>query len=189
MGLGQYNSLGEYCGLSTASSMFLISIHLVRQGCKGTCLTIRMCILHVSALRLGVISKTDSYLEVVSEVGQTPRGRVHRRLLLLVLASQTGVLVGEGRGGRTRGERTVRGAWEGTGGPTGGVCVEGFGVSMEVNPWRVVGGIYGGGAGGRAGPPQTKPPAVGGRGEVVIYGSSPYWGVRGGGVVRGVGRL
>ena len=24
MGLGQYNSLGEYCGLSTASSVFLI---------------------------------------------------------------------------------------------------------------------------------------------------------------------
>ena len=29
MGLGQYNSLGEYCGPHTASSVFLILVHYI----------------------------------------------------------------------------------------------------------------------------------------------------------------
>ena len=37
MGLGQYNSLGEYCGLNTASSVFLIlKLMAVDRGAKGS---------------------------------------------------------------------------------------------------------------------------------------------------------
>ena len=35
MGLGQYNSLGEYCGRHTASSVFLILIGLVMKDCEN----------------------------------------------------------------------------------------------------------------------------------------------------------